>query len=44
MFNQSTYEVNENEPLLQALLLVNVPLLSNIVLSVEASSITATGN
>ncbi|XP_065910088.1 uncharacterized protein [Dysidea avara] len=44
MFNQSTYEVNENEPLLQALVLVNVPLLSNIVLNVEASSITATGN
>lgn len=43
MFNQSTYEVVESEPQLQAMLVVNDPLDSDIELHVEASSITATG-
>lgn len=43
MLNQSTYEVVESEPQLQAMLVVNDPLDSDIELHVEASSITATG-
>ena len=44
MFNQSTYEVAESEPLQQALLVVNSPLSSDIVLNIGTTSITATGN
>jgi len=44
MFNQSTYEVDESEPQLQAALVVNAPLSSDINLSIEAINITATGS
>jgi len=44
MFNQSTFEAEENKPILQVQLVVNVPLSSDFVLHIEASNVTATGN
>ena len=43
MFSQSTYEINEGDGLLQAVLVLSVSLASDTVLQVETSSITATG-
>lgn len=43
MFSQSTYEINESDDLLQAVLVLSALLASNTVLQIEASSITATG-
>jgi len=44
MFNQSTYEADESNPMLQVKLVVNVPLSEDFVIHIEASSVTAAGN
>ena len=44
MFNQSTYELDESEPQLRAALVVNIPLLNNTDIRIEAIGITATGS